>query len=256
MRAFSVSPAASRAEGEARGERLAPQVEALKAVWGGIVDAGRMDFGTLHDIVSVLSRSVTDTPGASLPLVPLKSHDTYTGTHILNVGILSMGLAKAAGLPPDTVGDVGVGALLHDVGKSLVPLEILNKPGRLTDGEFAVVKRHPMDGARLLLRTPGAPEVAVAVAWEHHVRFDGHGYPEIPRGWKTNLATSITQIADSYDALRTDRPWRKGMSRGKILSIMREASGRHFEPRLLRLFFDAVVPREDATPESDEAPAG
>jgi putative nucleotidyltransferase with HDIG domain len=223
---------------------LAVETGALGAVWDGVTENGRIETGLLEGVVAALSRVVTENVGAMLPLAPLKSHDQYTFTHIINVGILSMGLSEAIGMPPQAVKDVGIAALLHDVGKSLVPAEILNKPDRLTDLEFDVIKRHPVDGARLLLRTPGVPELAVSVAYEHHVRHDGGGYPILPAGWRPSLASAITQIADFYDALRTHRPYRRGMPREKILEIMKKESARHFEPELLRAFFDAVCPRE------------
>jgi len=223
---------------------LSAEVGALQSLWQGVAVDGQLQVSLLKDVVHALSMTVTENFGAIIPLAPLKSHDEYTFTHILNVGILAMGLAEGLGLPSRTISDVGVAALLHDVGKSQVPLEILNKPGKLTDGEFTIVKRHPVDGARLLLRTPGAPELAVSVAYEHHVRYDGGGYPALPPGWKTSLASGITQIVDFYDALRTHRPYRRGMPRQRIVSIMREESGRHFNAELLKVFFETVIPRE------------
>jgi HD-GYP domain-containing protein (c-di-GMP phosphodiesterase class II) len=108
------------------------------------------------------------------------------------------------------------------------------------------MKRHPEDGARILLATEGVPELAVVVAYEHHVRFDGSGYPAVPRGWKTSLASAVTQVADIYDALRTDRPYRTGLDRDTIMAMMTADSGTHFEPALLAAFFELVVPRAAA----------
>ena len=95
----------------------------------------------------------------------------------------------------------------------------------------------------MLFSTAGTPELAVVVAFEHHLRFDGSGYPEVPSSWKTSLASAITQVADIYDALRSDRPYRKGLERDRIIAMMAADAGTHFDPVLLAAFFDRVVPR-------------
>ena len=95
----------------------------------------------------------------------------------------------------------------------------------------------------MLLATPGVPELAVIVAYEHHIRFDGGGYPALPRSWKTSLASAVTQVADVYDALRTDRPYRTGLDRDTIMAMMTADAGITFEPALLAAFFELVVPR-------------
>jgi HD-GYP domain-containing protein (c-di-GMP phosphodiesterase class II) len=143
-----------------------------------------------------LSKTVEENLGAMIPMASLKSYDEYTATHIINVALLAMALGEAIGLPPKTVHDVGIAALLHDVGKLKVPTSILNKPDRLTDEEFGAIKRHPEEGSRMLFTTPGVPELAVIVAFEHHIKCDGGGYPVVPKSWKPNLASAITQVAD------------------------------------------------------------
>jgi HD-GYP domain-containing protein (c-di-GMP phosphodiesterase class II) len=112
-----------------------------------------------------------------IPMASLKSYDEYTATHIINVALLAMALAEAVALPENVVHDVGIAALLHDVGKLKVPSAILNKPDRLTEEEFAAIRLHPEEGSRLLFSTPRVPELAVIVAYEHHIRYEGGGYP-------------------------------------------------------------------------------
>ncbi|MFI5182784.1 MAG: HD-GYP domain-containing protein [Vicinamibacteria bacterium] len=221
---------------------LAGQVPVLQGVWTGIVSGGRFDLDATEGIVLALSKTVEENLGAMIPMAALKSHDEYTATHITNVAILAMALGEAIGLPRKVVHDVGIAALLHDVGKLKVPSEILNTPASLTDLQIQALRRHPEDGARTLYATPGVPELAIVVAYEHHMRFEGGGYPTVPRGWKTNLASSITQVADVYDALRSDRPYRKGLQREKIKLMMMSDSGSQFDPELLDAFFDHVVP--------------
>jgi HD-GYP domain-containing protein (c-di-GMP phosphodiesterase class II) len=221
---------------------LAAHVPILSGIWSGIVDGGSFDLDATEGIVLALSRTVEDNLGAMIPMAAIKSHDEYTATHITNVAILAMALGEVIGLPRKVVHDVGVAALLHDVGKLKVPAEILNTPASLTDAQIQSLRRHPEEGARTLLATPGVPELAVIVAFEHHLRFEGGGYPTVPRTWKTNLASAVTQVADVYDALRSDRPYRQGLEREKIKLMMMADSGSQFDPELLEAFFDHVVP--------------
>lgn len=218
-----------------------PETVVLQEAWTALRQERHLNLSALEGIVLTLAKTVDEHLGALLPMAALKSHDEYTATHITNVGILSMGLAEALGLSASSVRDVGLAALLHDVGKLEVPDEILNKPERLSDEQYATMRRHPEDGARLLLATAGAPELAVAVAYEHHIRYDGGGYPAVPRGWKTILATAITQVADIYDALRTDRPYRPAYPHAVVEQMMTADSGAIFDPELLDVFFDVVA---------------
>jgi len=223
---------------------------ALAGIWNGIYASRQFSASILGDVVSTLSRGVSDSSCAILPLAVVKGYDEYTFVHIINVGILSISLAEALGFSGQTTHDLGIAALLHDVGKMAVPPEILNKSGRFTDEEFKAMQVHPAEGARMLLRTRGVPDLAPVVAYEHHVRYDGGGYPRVPSGWKLSLASRICQIADVYDALRTDRPYRDGMSVEKITRIMKGDSGTYFDPELLRIFLERVLPRTEGVSEA------
>jgi putative nucleotidyltransferase with HDIG domain len=224
-------------------EFLAQEVETLDEVWTGVAEDRSLNLDAVEGIVIALSKTVEENLGAMIPMASLKSYDEYTATHIINVALLSMALSEAVGLPPKVVHDVGIAALLHDVGKLKVPTDILNKPDRLTEAEFNAVKSHPEEGARMLFSTPGVPELAVIVAYEHHIRRDGGGYPAVPKPWKMNLASAITQVADIYDALRTDRPYRRGLDRDTIMRMMMADAGTHFEPDILLAFYNSVIPR-------------
>ncbi len=230
------------AEGLERGF-LAEEVDTLQDVWTDIVERGDFNLDAIEGIVMALAKTVDENLGAMIPMAALKSHDRYTATHITNVALLAMALAEAIEQKPEQVHDVGIAALLHDVGKLKVPSEILNKPDRLSPEQLERMKRHPEDGARMLLATPGVPELATIVAYEHHVRYDGGGYPAVPRSWKASLASAVTQVADVYDALRTDRPYRTGLDRDTIMAMMTADAGLTFEPALLAAFFELVVPR-------------
>jgi putative nucleotidyltransferase with HDIG domain len=169
--------------------------------------------------------------------------------HIVNVALLAMALGEAVGFPSALVRELGMAALLHDIGKLRVPPEILNASGSLSAEQRAIIRRHPEDGARMLLATKGATDLAVAVAYEHHLQYDGGGYPSVPRNWQVNLASEITHVADVFDALRTNRPYRPALPRERIAAMMTEDAGTVFDPRLLDIFFDAVVPRTVAVGE-------
>jgi HD-GYP domain-containing protein (c-di-GMP phosphodiesterase class II) len=200
-------------------------------------------MGALGDAVAGISRVLAQSGDSILPLAPLKRHDEYTFVHTINVGILSAALGEALGFDVRTVHELNISALLHDIGKQMVPGDLLNKNGRFTDEEFRIVQLHPVNGARLLLTTSGVPELAAIVAFEHHIRVDGTGYPRVPSSWKLNLASRIVQVADVFDALRTNRPYREALTPPEIVEVMTRDAGTFFDPDLLDIFLRKVVSR-------------
>src|SRR3989442_9095433 len=140
-----------------------------------------------------------------MALTALKKYDNYTFTHMVNVAALSMAQARALNLDGPLLREFGFAALMHDIGKVHTPLEVLNKPGKLLRDEFDVMKRHVVDGAHILRRTPEMPALAPIVAFEHHLKQDLTGHPENIGRRKLNLSTMILSIADVFDALRSNR---------------------------------------------------
>jgi len=214
-------------------------------------------FGAAHlKLAREIVAGITSGLGGDSLLVEslyfLRQHDDYTLTHAVNVCGLAVAQAKAIGLPEQAVSTIGVGALLHDVGKRSVPREVLVKPGRLTEAEFAAIKGHPLAGARHLCTLAGLPDIVPLIACEHHLRFDGKGYPN-RGGRRPNLGSQIVQVADVYDALRTDRPYRAGMGVHKTLSIMLSGSGTEFHPLLLRKFGMLIERQARLLGRADEA---
>jgi HD-GYP domain-containing protein (c-di-GMP phosphodiesterase class II) len=132
-------------------------------------------------------------------------------------------------------------ALLHDVGKQRTPLAILNKPGKLDDPERKQMELHPVTGAAMLLERPGVPDVAPVVAFEHHANLDGTGYPRLIRQPRPHLASQIVHVADVFDALRTNRPYRAALDDAKVRQILLEGAGKQFDPTLVELFLDRVI---------------
>jgi HD-GYP domain-containing protein (c-di-GMP phosphodiesterase class II) len=203
-------------------------------------------FGAAHlrlarDIVGGILVSLDSDPRLVESLYFLRQHDDYTLTHAINVCGLAVGQARALGLPEQLTVAVGIGALLHDLGKRGVPPEILTKQGKLSSEEFEVIKRHPLLGARSLCTMANLPDLVPLIAAEHHLRFDAKGYPERRRPRPPNLGSQLVQLADVYDALRTDRPYRRGKSLQETLAIMIKGAGTEFHPLLLKRFGLLIV---------------
>ena len=138
---------------------------------------GKPDPNAGRGIVDSLAQAVAQNRTALLALTALKNYDNYTFTHMVNVSILTMGQARGLGIDGALLREFGLAALMHDIGKVRTPTEILNKPDKLDDREFEIMKRHIVDGAEILRRTPEMPTLAPIVAFEHHLRLDGTGYP-------------------------------------------------------------------------------
>jgi len=171
-----------------------------------------------------------------LPLLQLKEFDQYTTTHSMNVAVLSMALAEFLGLSTTDVRSFGIAGLLHDIGKIKIPLDVLTKPGKLTDEERALMNEHPAAGARLLLEVEEDLDLAVVVAYEHHIMINGGGYPVLHYARDCHHASKLVHVCDVYDALRTRRPYREAWSFEKTLGYLAERSGLEFEPELCAAF--------------------
>jgi putative nucleotidyltransferase with HDIG domain len=147
-----------------------------------------------------------------------------------------MNLGRELGLPPHEIDVLHRGGLLHDIGKIGVPPSILDKPGKLTEEEFAVMRRHPSKGAEILEPIPNLQKVLPMVS-QHHERYDGKGYPNGLSGEAISLHARILAVADVVDALVSDRPYRPAWSREKILVYTRENAGQQFDPEVVEAFF-------------------
>ena len=172
-------------------------------------------------------------------LSPVKSYDEYTYTHATNVAVLSVLQSQSLGIDNDILHDIGISALLHDAGKMFVSKEILDKKGKLDDDEFAEVQKHTLHGARYLAKMSDLPRIASIIAFEHHVKYDGSGYPKLTTNGnrqKQHIYSQIVAIADFYDALRSNRPYRKGMEIKEIFVLMKKSEGRDFNPFLVDNF--------------------
>lgn len=194
----------------------------------------------VEPVVEAISGSVLRNGGALLSLIGIKNKDDYTFLHSVSVCTLLVAFGRSLGLPGEAVRELGIGGLLHDVGKMKVPNAVLNKPGRLTDAEFGLIKRHPGDGHEILLGTPGIGAVPLDITRHHHERLDGSGYPDRLAGEAISSQARMAAIVDVYDAITADRCYHKGMEATEALRKMWEWSKDHFDPALLQAFMRCV----------------
>ena len=173
-------------------------------------------------------------------LIFQRSADPSPYVHALNVCALSMGIAEQIGLAKEWVHTIGLGALLHDIGLYLSPSAFLSTTAVITLDEKTRYWDHPVRGAELLLATPGIPELVPIMAYEHHLHYNGQGFPTQQRPRELNLAGMIALIADSYDNLRRDRPEQKALSMTETLNTMNQGAGKIFHPLLFKAFRDLV----------------
>jgi putative nucleotidyltransferase with HDIG domain len=187
-------------------------------------------------VVRSLSIAMHAEQAMVLPLLQLKEFDQYTTTHSMNVSVLAMALGEYLELGGPTVRALGVAGLLHDLGKTCIPRDILVKPGRLTDAERLVVREHPVVGARLLLQNPEPMDLAAVVAYEHHIMLDGGGYPCLHDARGAQYASMLVHVCDVYDALRTKRPYRIAWESERALAYIQDRAGVEFDPAIAQAF--------------------
>lgn len=191
-------------------------------------------------VVGSLAQAMHGSSRALIPLLSLKEFDQYTTTHALNVAVLSMGLAERLGLSLREVRSYGIAGLLHDLGKVKVPKEVLNKPGVLTDDEFAVMRNHTVEGARLILEADRHLDLSAVVAFEHHIMIDGGGYPQRCTRRDCHHASKLVHVCDVFDALRTHRPYRVAWDIPSILAYIERRTGMEFDPAIADAFVGMI----------------
>jgi putative nucleotidyltransferase with HDIG domain len=173
-------------------------------------------------------------------LTSIKKHDEHTFVHALNVAILVLMQAETLGFKRSDLNEIGVAALLHDVGKLTIPERVLKKDGKLSQEEIQLMKDHPVEGAKILIRTEGLTRLASVVAFEHHLRYDLAGYPPRDDQQQQTLASMLVNIADYYDACRSHRSYHKGLPPEEIHEDMVSKKGADFDPDLLDHFFSTI----------------
>ncbi|MCL5105345.1 MAG: HD-GYP domain-containing protein [Armatimonadetes bacterium] len=206
--------------------------EAMRAVESGL----QIPVPEIRAVVSDSLQSLISDDSTLLALTGIRSYDRYLSEHSVNVCILSMVLSKDLGLDSAATLELGISAMLHDVGKVFVPADIVRKPGKLSEEEWQQIRRHPAEGARALAGLPDLPALTSTIALEHHVRADGTGYPMIPTSQKPHLLSRLVAIVDTYDALTTDRPYRTRWSGQQAIAWMLYEAPTQYDRQLLARF--------------------
>ena len=217
-------------------EAYAQTVEQAAALWAQVSAEGAADPAAAMNIVDGLASGISQNRRAMLALTALCRYDNYTFTHMVNVSVLTMAQARSVGIDGPLLRHFGLAGLMHDIGKIRTPHDILAKPDKLTDAEFAIMKRHPIDGAEILRRQLELPPLAAVVAFEHHLRIDGTGYPSSVHRGGLNLATQMCGIADVYDAMRSQRGYQEAFPTDRIQAVLRQNDGSRFDQHLVRRF--------------------
>jgi putative nucleotidyltransferase with HDIG domain len=199
-----------------------------------------LDAADAMPLVEEISNSISRNPGALISLARLKTKDDYTYMHSVAVCGLMIALARQLGFGEQEVRQAGMAGLLHDIGKMMIPLEILNKPGRLTDKEFDTIKSHPSEGHKLLLEGKGVEDVTLDVCLHHHEKVDGSGYPKGLTSEKITIFAKMGAVCDVYDAITSNRPYKTGWDPAESLRKMAEWSRGHFDAVVFQAFVKSV----------------
>jgi HD-GYP domain-containing protein (c-di-GMP phosphodiesterase class II) len=224
----------------------------IEALTAGSVDGARDAFTEfrrdrrgglvrLEQVVWSLMDALQRATREILPLAPLKTHDDYTFVHSVNVSLLTLAQARSFGIEGARLHAIGLAAFLHDIGKLKIPLEVLNKPGKLEGDEWRIMMGHAQEGATHLCGVEGTHPLAILVAYEHHMRYDGQPNYPVPRvGRRPTLASQMTAISDVYDAICTTRPYAKARSREFAVKVLTERVGTFHSPALVANFVRMV----------------
>jgi putative nucleotidyltransferase with HDIG domain len=193
----------------------------------------------LVPMVDEITSSIDENPRAFISIAQLKSRHEYTYMHSVAVCALMINLARELRFSEAAVRDAGMAGLLHDIGKALMPVEILDKPAALTDDEYDVMKTHPMRGHELLAKSSGVSHNALEVCLRHHERFDGQGYPDGLEGDRLSLFARMSALCDVYDAVTSERAYKRPWTPTETVARMRDWTG-HFDPEMFEIFIRSV----------------
>lgn len=215
---------------------LGEEAASIQSMHREVQERGKLPLAEAEAVVRSLSMAMHGDQEMILPLLELKEFDQYTTTHSLNVSVLVMALAESLGLAQQDIRTFGIAGLLHDLGKVHIPQDILNKPGKLSDEERAVMQAHPVMGAKMIIESGRRLDLAAAVAHEHHIMINGHGYPTPHFRRDCHKASKLVHVCDVYDALRTRRPYRDAWEGERVLIYLEERAGTEFEPEAATAF--------------------
>lgn len=239
-RARGKAPASMHSELQAAASICVESKQAMVTMFSEARMGKAVNSESARGVVEDISDSVTRNPGALISLARLKTADDYTYMHSVAVCALMVALARQIKLSEEHVRNAGMAGLLHDLGKAAIPLTVLNKPGKLTDEEFTVVQTHPQEGYDMLKEGGGVEDTVLDACRHHHEKMDGTGYPSKLKGEEISLIARMTAICDVYDAITSDRPYKRGWDPAESLRRMAEWTKGHFDPRLFQAFVKSI----------------
>ncbi|AFU98931.2 HD-GYP domain-containing protein [Simiduia agarivorans] len=236
-----VQPKRSMADEVRRASRICQKARAAVEQMFSEARMGKaVDPEHCQAMVNEISDSVARNPGALISLARLKTADEYTYMHSVAVCALMIALARELGMEEAQVREAGMAGLLHDLGKALVPMEVLNKPGKLTDEEFAIIKTHPEKGWALLKERGGVSDEVLNACLYHHEKTNGSGYPRGLKAAEISELARMTAVCDVYDAITSNRPYKRGWDPAESLKKMAEWSDGHFDAHIFQAFVKSL----------------
>ena len=237
----SVEKEDDEATREKHRKTLVSLIDPLRESFRNFRTEQRLPLVAMEQLVWSLIDSLSENARSMLPLAQLKEHDEYTFVHSVNVSMLVLAQARSFGIGGTMLHAFGLAGLLHDIGKLMVPVMVLNQPGKLEGEDWAVMQSHAEQGAWYLSEMEGASPLSIVVAYEHHFRVDGKPNYPVPRSPRSpNLATRMTAIADAFDAMSTVRPYQKPLMRSAALEILQKRAGTFWDPALVANFVRMV----------------
>ena len=235
-----ISPVSASAEFARAGKICAQAKRAVTAMFQEARMGKAVDTAGAQKLVEEISASVSRNPNALISLARLKTADDYTYMHSVAVCALMIALSKQLNLDEEQTRSAGIAGLLHDLGKALMPMDVLNKPGKLTDEEFSIIKKHPEEGLKLLQASNCTNDVAHDVVLHHHEKTDGSGYPKRLKDAEISLFSKMGAVCDVYDAITSNRPYKAGWDPAESLRKMAEWTNGHFDPTVFQAFVKSL----------------
>jgi putative nucleotidyltransferase with HDIG domain len=235
-----IAPVSIAAEIEKAAKICAQSKRAVMSMFQEARMGNAVDTNGARQMVEEISDSVSRNPGALISLARLKTADDYTYMHSVAVCAMMVALARQLGLDEEQTRLAGLAGLMHDLGKAAMPMDVLNKPGKLTDVEFSVIKTHPVEGYRLLKAGKDVDEVVLDVCLHHHEKTDGSGYPKGLKADEISLFAKMGAVCDVYDAITSNRPYKSGWDPAESLRKMAEWANGHFDGKVFQAFVKSL----------------
>ncbi|MBP7176408.1 MAG: HD domain-containing protein [Thermoclostridium sp.] len=215
--------------------------QTIKSVMDSVRDGGTINLPVLKDTVDDIVQRILNDDNVFMKLTGIRDIDNYTYLHSVDVCIYSVVAGKSMHLSHDEIANLGLGAILHDMGKCKIPLDILNKPARLTKYEYEIIKKHTVLGYEIIRNTPGVSHSVANIALCHHEHWDGTGYPLQRAGRDIDILSRIVAVADVYDALTANRVYRKRFMPHEAAEYIIANAAQHFDPEVLKVFLDNIA---------------